>query len=105
MLKVGISRFFTKPFLTRIPNKNPLGKNRQSTSHSDESLSGRPTLGLYESFSDVPASVERNSYVRLGRIRDEYGPKVGRPLNVRVRPAEWVPPPPPGHRESMVLRI
>ena len=53
----------------------------------------------------VPASVERNSYVRFGRdvaatsflrprrIRTSgkllYGPKVRRPLNVRGRLAEW----------------
>ena len=53
----------------------------------------------------VSTSVERDSYVRLGRNVDatsflrprrkrtsgklSYGPKVGRPLNVRGRLAEW----------------
>ena len=81
------------------------------TSHSDVTSRGRPALGPYVSFPDVlyvPASVERHSYVRFGRdvgatsfLRPQrkrtsgkltHGPKVGRPLNVHGRLAEWVLP-------------
>ena len=44
-----------------------------STSHSVVMLRGRPTLGPYESFRMsfyVPASIEHNLYVRLGRDVD-----------------------------------
>ena len=80
-----------------------------STSLSDATLRGRPTLGPYESFPDVLLRpvVRRTSFVRQIRTRRRcnvflrprrirtsgklsYGPKVERPLNVRGRLAEWV---------------
>ena len=75
---------------------------------SDSARVGHSTslsVGIRTSFY-VAASLERNSYVRIGRDVDatsflrprrirtsgklSYGPKLGRPLNVRGRLAEWV---------------
>ena len=89
--------------------RSHLARVVHSTSYSDLTLRGRPTFGPYESNSDALfCPVKRNLYVRLGhdvdamsflhlrRIRTSwkhlYGPKVGRPLNVRGRLAEWVHP-------------
>ena len=77
------------------------------TSHSDVTWKERPNLGPYKSFWTsfyVPASVQRNLYVRLRHHVDatsflrprqigtsgklSYGPKVGYPLNVRGRISE-----------------
>ena len=79
-----------------------------STSHSNVTLRGRPTLAhmkVFRTSFNVPDSVECNSYVRLGRgvyaksflrprrIRTSgdlsYGPNVGHPLNLRGRLTEW----------------
>ena len=80
-----------------------------STSYSDVTSRWRPNLGPYVSFPDVilRPGVRRTLFVRPirtrrrcdiflhpGRIRTSgklsYGPKLGRPLDVRGRLAEWV---------------
>ena len=83
---------------------NQLGKVVPSMSHSYMTLRWRPTLSLYDRFSGVPESKERNSYVRLGHDVGEtcclrmrqirtpgnflYGFNVGHSLYVRGRLSE-----------------
>ena len=80
-----------------------------STSHSDLTFRGRPTLGPHKSLPDVIVrlGVRRTQFARQARTRRRcnvfstsatnkdvrilsYGAKVGRSLNVRGRPAAWV---------------
>ena len=84
--------------LSCVSKLTPTARVVHSTSYSDVTSRGRPNLGPYVIFPDVliRPGVRRTSFVRPIRPRrirtsgkHTYGPKLGRPLDVRGRHAEW----------------